>query len=142
MSEVLFTREQLAAFHADLTKRRRHLIGRTQRQRVVDARMIWLVGRTAEQTMNGRIAESDQKLLVEIESALKRLKDGVYGLCTTCRQRISSSHLCAAPASRLCRTCKTSNRQGNGFFAGHSLNVANPDRTLITDRYREAMSMM
>jgi RNA polymerase-binding transcription factor DksA len=116
MSEALFTSEELAAFHADLVKQRRHLIGRTQSQRVVDARMLWLVGCTAEQTAGRRMTESDQKLLVEIESALKRLKDGFYGLCTGCGQQICSRHLRAAPAARLCPTCKTSNPAWRGVL--------------------------
>jgi RNA polymerase-binding transcription factor DksA len=127
MGDAIFTRVQLAAFREELVKRRKRLIGRLQTQRVVDARMIPLVGCTAEGTGDHRMTHTYRKLLVEIDSALQRLDVGVFGLCTRCRQQIESGHLHAAPATRLCRTCETTSLPPRVRFRGPSVGPVAPE---------------
>jgi RNA polymerase-binding transcription factor DksA len=121
MSDVIFTRVQLTAFSEELTKRRKRLIIRLQSQRVVDARVIPLVGCMYEQTLDHRMAGAYRKLLAEIDSALQRLQHGVFGLCTRCGQKIDSSCLHAAPATRLCPSCETAGLPPLVSFRGPSV---------------------
>ena len=43
--------------------------------------------------------------LASIDSALRRLDDGNYGICVTCGEDISSQRLAARPASLECVDC-------------------------------------
>jgi len=52
------------------------------------------------------IASSEQRLLKNIQHALKRIKDGVYGFCELCNARISDARLDAKPESIVCIDCK------------------------------------
>jgi RNA polymerase-binding protein DksA len=49
--------------------------------------------------------ERERRTLTEIESALNRLKDGVYGTCASCGNAIPSARLEALPWARLCVPC-------------------------------------
>ena len=52
------------------------------------------------------IASSEQRLLKNIEHALKRIEDGLYGKCELCNSRISDARLDAKPESIVCIDCK------------------------------------
>ncbi|RLD10281.1 MAG: hypothetical protein DRI44_06420 [Chlamydiae bacterium] len=52
------------------------------------------------------IASSEQRLLKNINHALKRIEDGVYGYCELCNARISDGRLDAKPESIICIDCK------------------------------------
>jgi len=52
------------------------------------------------------IASSEQKLLRNIEHAMKRIKEGLYGYCELCNSRISDARLDAKPESIVCIDCK------------------------------------
>lgn len=56
----------------------------------------------------GRATE-EQKMLYSIDEAMKRLKDGTYGLCLQCGKAISKSRLTALPHAELCIDCKKKN---------------------------------
>ena len=49
---------------------------------------------------------NQQKTFLEIESALKRIKNGTYGRCECCGEDISLERLKASPEARLCISCK------------------------------------
>lgn len=44
----------------------------------------------------------------EIEEALRRIREGTFGICEACGNRISRERLKAIPYARLCMPCKTS----------------------------------
>lgn len=44
--------------------------------------------------------------LAEVNSALKRIKDGTYGICINCGNVISSERLEALPYAELCIECQ------------------------------------
>ncbi len=47
-----------------------------------------------------------KKSLADVESALKRLNDGTYGICKYCQKPIVEERLMARPESSSCVECK------------------------------------
>jgi DnaK suppressor protein len=54
-----------------------------------------------------RIRDRERKLLVKIQEAIKRLDDGVFGICDACGGTISEKRLIARPVTTQCIDCKT-----------------------------------
>jgi len=69
---------------------------------------------TFEQDFSLGVMERDQDMLLEIEAALKRMDNGVYGLCEACaaegkppsRSIIPKTRLKAVPHARNCVACE------------------------------------
>jgi DnaK suppressor protein len=69
---------------------------------------------TFEQDFSLGVAERDQDLLEEIQSAIKRIEDGTYGLCEAClgegkppsKALIPKARLKAVPFARNCVECE------------------------------------
>jgi len=67
-----------------------------------------------EQDFSLRVVENDQELLEEISEALKRIENGTYGECESCREEgkppsksmIPKARLRAIPFARNCVTCE------------------------------------
>ena len=51
------------------------------------------------------LMESKDRTLEQIEEALERMEDGVYGVCEMCDAKISKTRLNAIPYSVLCVRC-------------------------------------
>jgi DnaK suppressor protein len=56
--------------------------------------------------MASHLAELDSRELQQIERALGRLKQGTYGLCEGCAQKIPVGRLNALPYTTLCIECQ------------------------------------
>ncbi len=56
--------------------------------------------------MASHLAELDSRELSQIERALHRLKQGTYGLCEACGEKIPIGRLNALPYSTLCIICQ------------------------------------
>jgi DnaK suppressor protein len=56
--------------------------------------------------MASHLAEMDARELGQIERALARLKQGTYGVCESCAQKIPVGRLNALPYSTLCIDCQ------------------------------------
>jgi DnaK suppressor protein len=54
-----------------------------------------------------RIRDRERRLLVKIQEAIKRIDDGVFGMCEVCTGPISEKRLLARPVTTLCIDCKT-----------------------------------
>jgi DnaK suppressor protein len=52
------------------------------------------------------IVSSEQRVVYEIDEALKRLEDNSYGLCLTCEKPISKKRLSAVPYAKYCVACQ------------------------------------
>ena len=52
------------------------------------------------------LAGSEHDLLYSIDSALKRLKEKSFGICTKCEKNISIKRLSAVPYTQLCIKCQ------------------------------------
>jgi len=52
------------------------------------------------------LASNERQNLYEIEDALKRIKDGSFGICEYCKKPISKVRLKAVPFTKLCLKCQ------------------------------------
>jgi RNA polymerase-binding transcription factor DksA len=57
---------------------------------------------TWEQGLTFRLTETQETVLREIDVALQRMRDGVYGICEATGKRISETRLRAVPWTRYC----------------------------------------
>lgn len=53
-----------------------------------------------------RISDNDLILLKDIDNALDKIKNGTYGICEDCEEKIHEKRLEANPVARYCITCK------------------------------------
>ena len=54
-----------------------------------------------------RIRDRERKLIMKMQEAIKRIDDGVFGICEVCGGPISEKRLLARPVTTLCIDCKT-----------------------------------
>ena len=59
------------------------------------------------------INEHETAELLDIEAALLRIKEGVYGLCVDCGTHIPAPRIDAAPRTQRCITCQTTFEQAH-----------------------------
>lgn len=53
-----------------------------------------------------RIRDRERKLIMKMREAIKRMDDGVFGVCESCGGPISEKRLVARPVTTLCIECK------------------------------------
>ncbi len=53
-----------------------------------------------------RIRDRERKLIIKMQEAIKRIDDGVFGICDVCGGPISEKRLMARPVTTLCIDCK------------------------------------
>ncbi len=58
-----------------------------------------------EQEFNLSLMEHDGTTLGQIEGALERIEDGVYGICADCEQKIPKTRLNVLPYTPYCVKC-------------------------------------
>ena len=58
-----------------------------------------------EQEFTLSLMESEEEVLEQIEAALERIEDGVYGLCVECEAKIPKARLAALPHTPHCVKC-------------------------------------
>lgn len=63
-----------------------------------------------------QLAELESRELQQIERAVKRLKQGTYGLCESCSSKIPVARLNALPYSTLCIKCQREMEHDGGWF--------------------------
>jgi RNA polymerase-binding protein DksA len=61
---------------------------------------------TVDREIDYTLEEQDERLLGEIDAALKRIDEGTYGICVNCGAQISPERLEAMPWATLCIDCK------------------------------------
>ena len=52
------------------------------------------------------ISDNDLNLLKDVDNSLDKIKNGTYGICEECEEKISEKRLEANPVARYCITCK------------------------------------
>ena len=52
------------------------------------------------------IASGEREMLYEFEDALKRIDEGTFGVCESCKSLITKVRLKAVPQARLCLRCQ------------------------------------
>ena len=71
---------------------------------------------TANDEISSQIVEIESRELGQIEHALQRIVDGVYGRCEFCDGKIAEARLNALPYTNSCIDCQRENeRQGQAF---------------------------
>ena len=51
--------------------------------------------------------DRERKLILKMQEAIKRIDDGIFGICEVCGGPISEKRLMARPVTTLCIDCKT-----------------------------------
>ena len=54
-----------------------------------------------------RIRDRERKLILKMQEAIKRIDDGIFGICEVCGGPISEKRLMARPVTTSCIDCKT-----------------------------------
>ncbi|GIW81937.1 MAG: hypothetical protein KatS3mg105_3744 [Gemmatales bacterium] len=91
-------RKALASELEDLgTSKRRHLAGGDPADAAFDA---------GNDEVSSQLAQLEARELHQIERALARIEQGVYGLCEICQKRIPVARLNALPYSTTCVNCQ------------------------------------
>ncbi|NUQ65249.1 MAG: TraR/DksA C4-type zinc finger protein [Pirellulales bacterium] len=67
--------------------------------------MAEVAGDHFDQELSLALASSKDDILQQIEKALERIEDGVYGACDCCGRRIPQARLDAVPYAGLCVRC-------------------------------------
>ncbi len=62
---------------------------------------------TFEREFSLGLASNEQKLLYQIDEALKRIESREYGICVICEGRITKERLKAVPYTQYCISCQT-----------------------------------
>ena len=70
---------------------------------------------TYEQDNTLRLMDNEGEVLDEIEAALERIEDGVYGSCVECSGRIPKMRLNAIPYTPYCVKCASEIESGTDF---------------------------
>src|SRR3954454_19183557 len=71
---------------------------------------------TANDEISTQLVEIESRELGQIEHALQRIVDGVYGRCEFCGGKIAEARLNALPYTNTCIDCQRENeRRGQGF---------------------------
>lgn len=52
------------------------------------------------------IASNERALIYELDDALKKIEDGLFGVCEDCKSDIAKNRLKAVPYTRLCVKCQ------------------------------------
>jgi DnaK suppressor protein len=61
---------------------------------------------TYDRELEYSLEENSERVLGEIDAALKRIEEGTYGICTNCGSQIPEERLEALPWATLCIGCQ------------------------------------
>ncbi len=111
----MFSKKELSEIEAFLNGRKAELIKNMEDKRNYDLKESE-VGDQIDEASNSLdkeilfgSSENERKILEEIESALRRIKNGTYGKCEQCSQPIDKKRVKALPYSRYCIKCQIKN---------------------------------
>jgi len=62
------------------------------------------------------LVSSEHDVLFDVNSALRRIDDEVYGICDVCNQTIEKTRLQALPFARMCIKCQSEHERGRTRF--------------------------
>ena len=62
--------------------------------------------------LNFSLSDTERTLLMQIEEAFVRMKDGAYGVCTNCGATIGEKRLAAVPWTPFCIDCQELQEKG------------------------------
>jgi DnaK suppressor protein len=62
--------------------------------------------------LNFSLSDAERNLLMAIDEAFNRMKDGTYGVCTNCGTEIGEKRLTAVPWTSFCIDCQELQEKG------------------------------
>jgi DnaK suppressor protein len=62
--------------------------------------------RDLERSLSIRMLDRENKLILKIQRALRKIEDGTFGICEVCGQKIGIERLKSRPVAELCIDCK------------------------------------
>ena len=62
--------------------------------------------------LNFSLSDTERNLLMQVEEAFNRMKEGTYGTCTNCGKQIAEERLEALPWATLCIDCARDRERG------------------------------
>jgi DnaK suppressor protein len=80
---------------------------------------------TANDEICAQLVEVESRELEQIEHALKRIVDGVYGRCEFCGGKIAEARLNALPYTNSCIDCQRENERNGGHQFGTAADEQN-----------------
>ena len=69
---------------------------------------------TAQDEISSQLAEVESRELANIEKALTRMREGTYGVCESCNNKIPMARLNALPYATHCIECQRAAETGAG----------------------------
>lgn len=73
---------------------------------------------SAQDELSSQLAEVESRELAYIENALERMKEGQYGICEGCGNKIPLARLQALPYATLCIQCQREAEKNGDFGDG------------------------
>jgi len=140
--------EVLEALTEELLRQRAVLVGEVA-DTEVDLHFIQedrepeLEGRAQEDRTARLLAQLDDREkheIAELDTALRRIAEGAYGICEGCEEEIAEARLRALPATRFCVDCAREQEQTSPQAAEeviHHPGPVPPDLSLLSDRELE-----
>lgn len=64
-----------------------------------------------EQTKELSLLQNSERVLAQVEAALVRFEQGVYGICERCGEYVDPARLKALPSASLCMNCQQRSEQ-------------------------------
>lgn len=69
---------------------------------------------TFDRELDFTLEEADEQLLEAIDTALRKIEEGTYGICERCGRQIAPERLEAVPWATLCIDCKRDEEKRRG----------------------------
>lgn len=82
----------------------------------------------AQDEISSQLAQVESRELTSIENALERMRDGEYGQCENCEEKIPLARLQALPYATSCIRCQRESEKHGG-------SSGSPDWSRITDSH-------
>ena len=105
--EVVHLRSVLREQIKLLIDRSRNNIGDLTEEQTVDGDQVDVAANESERGHRLRFADRERKMVGKIQSALERVAEGEYGMCSECGGPIGHKRLMARPVATQCIDCKT-----------------------------------
>ncbi|MGI9428495.1 MAG: TraR/DksA family transcriptional regulator [Bythopirellula sp.] len=77
----------------------------------------------AQDEISSKLAEVESRELVQIDNALERMREGTYGQCEVCDNKIPLARLNALPYAMTCIECQRAAETGGGPAADWGVKI-------------------
>ncbi len=100
---------EIETFRAELSES----LGDTSEESLYDQHMAETAAVTFDRELEQTLEENSQAGLAQVNRALRKLEEGTYGFCDSCKKPISDERLQAVPHATLCIDCKRREERGS-----------------------------